>query len=213
MNDINYLKSITYKLNTLLAEVGLPQLDSAVAARFETYLALVLRWNARINLTAVRDPDDILTRHFVESIAAAHALPAGISTLLDYGSGAGFPGIPIALCRPEIQVTLADSQAKKAAFLHEAVRTLALHAKVHSARAEDLGIQFDCVTLRAVDRMPSAVQAASDLVCPNGWLAPMTTSDDLEVVKSSAGPNFQWHPPTPLPNSTTRLLALAQRQP
>ena len=214
MNDINDLESTAYKINTLLAEAAIPALDPAIAAKFETYLALILRWNARINLTAIRDPQVILSRHFVESIAAALALPASIQTLLDYGSGAGFPGIPIALCRPEIQVTLSESQGKKAAFLQEAVRTIALsNSKVHTGRAEDLGVQFDCVTLRAVDRMPFAVKAAASLVRSGGWLAPMTTNDDLEVVQSAAGPGFNWHPPTPLPGSTARLLALAQKLP
>ena len=79
-------------------------------------------------LTAIRDEEGILTRHFVESIVCARALPAGIATLLDVGSGAGFPGIPIALCRSEIAVTLAESQGKKAAFLQEAVRVLGVAA-------------------------------------------------------------------------------------
>ena len=94
------------RLNALLAEAGLAPLDAVLAGRFEDYLSLLLRWNARVNLTAIRDEEGILRRHFVESIACARALPAGIATLLDFGSGAGFPGIPIALCRPEIAVTL-----------------------------------------------------------------------------------------------------------
>ena len=104
-------------------------MESAVAGRFEDYLSLILRWNARVNLTAIRDEEGILQRHFVESIACARALPADITTLLDFGSGAGFPGIPIALCRPEISVTLAESQGKRAAFLHEAVRVLGILRK------------------------------------------------------------------------------------
>ena len=105
------------RLNALLAAAGLAELDAGLSHQFETYLSLLLRWNARMNLTAIRDEEGILARHFVESIACARALPAGIGTLLDFGSGAGFPGIPIALCRPEIAVTLAESQGKKAAFL------------------------------------------------------------------------------------------------
>ena len=135
---------------------------TAQAGRFEEYLSLLLRWNARVNLTAIRDEEGILRRHFVESIACARALPAGIATLLDFGSGAGFPGIPIALCRPEIAVTLAESQGKKAAFLSEAVRVLG----VRTQRFIPDGLRcfvtsFDCVTLRAVDKMEFAVQAAA----------------------------------------------------
>jgi 16S rRNA (guanine527-N7)-methyltransferase len=88
------------RLNAFLGEAGLPDLDSKTLARFAKYLILIQRWNQRINLTAVRDEDGILRRHFVESIACAQALPAGIATLLDFGSGAGLPGVPIALCRP-----------------------------------------------------------------------------------------------------------------
>ncbi len=213
MNELTNLESITYKLNTLLVEAGIPSLDPSVAAKFDVYLSLILRWNARINLTSIRDPQIIISRHFVESIAVAKALPAGISTLLDYGSGAGLPGIPIALCRPEIAVTLAESKAKKAAFLLEAVRALALPTKVHTGRAEDLPIKFDCVTLRAVDRMPQAVQAAAKLIRPGGWLALMTTDAELPALQSAAGAAFTWPPPTPLHGATARVIALTSKLP
>jgi 16S rRNA (guanine527-N7)-methyltransferase len=98
------------RLSALLIDAGLTPLGAALTGCFEEYLSLILRWNARVNLTAIRDEDGILSRHFIESIACAHALPAGISTLLDFGSGAGFPGIPVALCRPEISVTLAEGR-------------------------------------------------------------------------------------------------------
>ena len=199
------------RLNALLASAGLPSLTSAQTLGFESYLALLMHWNARINLTAIRDEDGILVRHFVESIACARALPAGIATLLDFGSGAGFPGIPIALCRPEIAVTLAESQGKKAAFLQEAIRLLGLQARVHAGRAETLSQQFDCVTLRAVDRMTEAVHAAANLVVPGGCLAPMTTSAELASVQAAAGPGFTWQSCIPLPGGSDRVLALARR--
>ena len=203
-------QGVGLRLNVLLAEAGQEPLDSILAGRFEKQLSLILRWNARINLTAIRDEEGILTRHFVESIACARALPAGITSLLDVGSGAGFPGIPIALCRPEISVTLAESQGKKAAFLQEAVRVLEVAAQVHSGRAEALAMQFDCVTLRAVDRMPQAVEAAGKLVAPQGWLALMTTGKELETLKAAAGAEFAWAEAIPLPGQD-RLLALGTR--
>jgi 16S rRNA (guanine527-N7)-methyltransferase len=199
------------RLNALLAEASQAPLDTAQAQRFEALLSLFLRWNARINLTSIRDGEGILKRHFVESIACARALPAGISTLLDFGSGAGFPGFPIALCRSEIAVTLAESQGKKAAFLHEAVRVLGVAAKVHSGRAETLAGPFDCVTLRAVDKMERAVQSAGRLVRPGGWLALMTTTAGLPALKASAGAEFTWDPELLLPGSDDRLLALGLR--
>jgi 16S rRNA (guanine527-N7)-methyltransferase len=200
------------RLNALLAEAGLAPLDGVLAGCFENYLSLLLRWNARVNLTAIRDEEGILRRHFVESIVCARALPAGIATLLDFGSGAGFPGIPIALCRPEITVTLAESQGKKAAFLSEAVRVLGVTATVHSGRAESLHKVFDCITLRAVDKMGQAIQAAGRLVLPGGWLALMTTGKELDELKAAAGAEFGWTPLVLLPGGEDRLLALGVRE-
>jgi 16S rRNA (guanine527-N7)-methyltransferase len=198
------------RLNVLLAEASQTPLDTAQTQRFEALLSLFLRWSARINLTSIRDEEGILSRHFVESIACARALPAGISTLLDFGSGAGFPGLPIALCRPEIAVTLAESQGKKAAFLREAVRVLGVAAKVHSGRAESLATHFDCVTMRAVDKMERAVQSAAKLVRPGGWLALMTTSAALPDLKASASAEFSWAAMPLFPNSDNRLFALGK---
>ena len=199
------------RLNALLIQAGLDPLDPALTDRFESYLVLLMRWNARINLTAIREEEGILSRHFVESIHCARALPAGIATLLDFGSGAGFPGIPIALCRPAISVTLAESNGKKAAFLHEAVRTLGISAYICAQRAESLSGPFECVTLRAVDRMPHAVKAASSLVARRGWLALMTTRAELPVLQAKAPSTFSWPTVLELPGSQGRLLALGQQ--
>jgi 16S rRNA (guanine527-N7)-methyltransferase len=202
---------IESRLNALLIEAGLEPLTAELCARFGDYCTLLIRWNARVSLTAVGDEEGILKRHFVESIACARALPAGAGTVLDFGSGAGFPGIPIALCRPEMAVTLAESQGKKAAFLQEAVRVVGVSARVYSKRAETLGQQFDCVTLRAVDRMPEAVAAAARLVRPGGWLAPMTTAGELERLKAAAGTGFHWTETLALPGGESRVMALAVR--
>lgn len=198
-------------LNALLAKAGLDPLDSVLSERFQNYLSLLLRWNSRVNLTAIRNEEGIVSRHFVESIACARALPIGIATLLDFGSGAGFPGIPIALCRREIAVTLAESQGKKAAFLSEAVRVLGVSATVHSGRAEALRGAFDCVTLRAVDKMELAVEAASKLVRPGGWLALMTTTADLPTLQEAAGVEFKWSKSLPPPCCDDRLITLGAR--
>jgi 16S rRNA (guanine527-N7)-methyltransferase len=198
------------RLNRLLADAGLEPLDEETAARFSLYLSLILRWNARMNLTAVRDEDGILSRHFIESIALARILPSGISSLLDYGSGAGLPGVPIALCRPEIAVTLAESQGKKAAFLRETGQTLGLKFQVYQGRAELLEARFDCVALRAVDRMPEAVKAATGLLKSSGWLALLTTRAELRAMEEAAGAEFIWRDPTPLVGSEHRLIAIGQ---
>lgn len=199
------------RLNGLLSDAGLDPLEECVASQFAEYLRLILHWNKRVNLTAIRDEEGVLRRHFVECIACAQALSSEIRTLLDYGSGAGFPGIPIALCRRDIDVTLAESQGKKAAFLREAVRQLGVGVGIHHGRAEELPSKFDCVSLRAVDRMEEAVSSASRLVRAGGYLAVMTTEIDVEAIRSLAGVNYIWLPLKRLPWSTVRVLAIAQQ--
>ena len=201
------------RLNQLLEASGHLPLDIKVSERFTTYLTLLQKWNARTNLTAIRDEEGILSRHFLESILCAQALPNDIHTLLDFGSGAGFPGIPIALMRSNLLVTLAESQNKKAAFLREAIRTLGLNTKVHSGRAEDLKERFDCITLRAVDKMEKAVPAAIDLLAPNGWLAILTTHEEAPTIQIQAGQSakIDWTAPQPLPPGSNRILLRGKR--
>jgi 16S rRNA (guanine527-N7)-methyltransferase len=201
------------RLNAALAEAGMEHLSSGLAGKFEQYLSLILRWNARLNLTSLRTEDAIISNHLRESIACAMAIPDGVHTLLDFGSGAGLPGIPIALCRPEISVTLAESQGKKAAFLREVVRTLEISAQVYAGRAETLGAVYDCVTMRAVDRMPRAVRAATALVAVDGWLALMTTNAGFAGLQFAAGQELSWPRQMPIPGSENRIVALGRRKP
>ena len=198
-------------LNRLLIGAELAPLDAELTSRFEAYLSLFVRWNSRMNLSAVREPEAILSRHFVESIACGRALPEGIATLLDFGSGGGLPGIPIALCRPEISLTLAESQGKKAAFLQEAVRTLEITSRVFAGRAETLAEKFDCVTLRAVDKMESAARSGAELVSAGGWLALMTTHADAPSLRTTAGEAYEWLEARQLPGSDDRILLLGRR--
>ena len=110
-------------------------------------------------------------------------LPA--ATLLDFGSGAGLPGIPIAIVRPDIRVTLGESQRKKAAFLREAVRVLSLPSEVYDGRIENMPTSrvFDAVTLRAVDKMAEACRTAIERVAPGGWLVVFATSTTGPVLQ------------------------------
>jgi 16S rRNA (guanine527-N7)-methyltransferase len=168
--------------------------------QLSTYLDLLLRWNARTNLTAIRDPERIVERHFGESLFCGLQLAPRLSTpysrlpnpcLLDFGSGAGFPGLPIQLLLPDLHVTLAESQGKKASFLREAVRTLGLPAEVWGGRVEDLPAshQFDAVAMRAVDRMEQALAAARLRVAPGGWLAILATGPAPPQTLSFAVPD------------------------
>ena len=131
-------------------------------AQLTRYLELLLKWNIRTNLTAIRDPQEIVRRHFGESVFAAQHI-GECSTLLDFGSGAGFPGLPIQLVRPDIHVTLAESQNKKATFLREVIRSLDLTTEVWANRVEAMSaaITFDVVALRAVDNMDTAIEVAA----------------------------------------------------
>lgn len=203
-------EALGQKLNEILGSWEEAPLEDGLAERFGAYAVLLMRWNARMNLTAVRDADGILRRHMAESVVCARLLPAGVETLLDFGSGAGFPGIPIAMCRPEIEVTLAESQGKKAAFLREAVRTLGLTVRVHSRRVEELKERFGCVTLRAVDRMHEAMRVAKVLLGGGGWLAALTTDWDQEGVESAAGAGFRWEV-LKMSCSQGRILLLGQK--
>jgi 16S rRNA (guanine527-N7)-methyltransferase len=203
---------IAQLLNLKLAEASQPPVTLELALQFARYCTLLQKWNARTNLTAIRDADGILSRHFVECIACARLLPNDIRTLLDFGSGAGFPGIPVALCRPEVTVTLAESQGKKAAFLLEAIRTLGLNAHVHAGRAEMIDGDFECVTLRAVDKMHGAVTAASKLVRPGKWLALMTTEMAWVAQRGQFNTSWMYSDPTALVHGDARVLALVRRE-
>jgi 16S rRNA (guanine527-N7)-methyltransferase len=189
----------------------LPDPPATLLPQLSAYLDLLLKWNARTNLTAIRDPEEIVRRHFGESLFAASHLPLenldvstpdpGPITLLDLGSGAGFPGLPIALLRPGLHVMLAESQNKKAAFLRETVRTLNLpNVEVWAARAETLPAnrQFRVVTLRAVDNMEAALSAARARVAAGGLLALLTTVQQAPGAERSI----------PLPNSQSGILYL-----
>ncbi|MGC2620365.1 MAG: 16S rRNA (guanine(527)-N(7))-methyltransferase RsmG [Acidobacteriaceae bacterium] len=190
----------------------LATLPLAALTRFEAYLALILKWNARINLTAIRDPQEIVQRHFGECVFAAQQLPANMKTLLDFGSGAGLPGIPIAICRPEIGVTLAESQGKKAAFLREAVRTLGLTTEVWDQRVEQMPPQrvFDAVTLRAVDKMMEACEAAVPRLAPDGVLIVFATRKTDAALDGLAG--VEWQQDLPVPGSDHGFLKVGVRK-
>lgn len=173
----------TDHMATLLAPyTGAEFLTAKLLGQLSTYLDLLLKWNARTNLTAIREPEEIVRRHFGESLFAGVHLESRLSpsaTLLDLGSGAGFPGLPIQLLLPELRVTLAESQGKKASFLREAVRTLGLSTEVWAKRAEELPASraFDAVTLRAVDNMAAALAAAEARIAPGGWLVTLSGDD------------------------------------
>lgn len=209
--------------NIRLAEILQPFLAGAKPApklldQLQLYLNLLLRWNVRVNLTAVRDAEQIVMRHFGESLFAAQVLArdlveenAAASSLADVGSGAGFPGIPFKLAMPQIHLTLIESQNKKATFLREAVRTLNLaDAEVFCGRAERWGQTADIVTLRAVEQFERGLPIAANLVAPDGRLCLLLGAGQLDSARAIT-PRWRWAEPKPIPQSEARIVALAQR--
>ncbi len=177
-----------------------------------TYLEIILKWNSKINLTAIRNADEIVTRHFGESFfVAARLLPDqnSNSSVIDIGSGAGFPGLPIKIWSPGIALTLVESNQRKATFLREVVRALAF-AKVDAAteRAENIAIQADVVTLRAVERFESVLPVIQNLLKPEGHAALLIGLSQVEVAKTALP--LQWQEPIAIPLSQSRVLLVGR---
>ena len=190
------------------------ELDETRLRAISTYIDLLLKWNARINLTAIREPGEIVQRHFGESLfAAKHLLEQKLpQTAVDLGSGAGFPGVPFALLAPEIQVTLIESQQKKATFLKELVHALGLKsARVFSDRAENYSGTADLVMLRAVERFEQALQMAVGLTTEGGRVALMVGSGQVESAEKLAA-DVIWNNPVEVPCSLSRELLVGIKQ-
>jgi 16S rRNA (guanine527-N7)-methyltransferase len=186
---------------------GLAEIAAPVADRLAVYGNLLLHWNTRLSLTAIRDETELIERHLMEGLFAAAHHPVA-RTSLDFGSGTGVPGIPIALCRDQIHVTLAESQRKKSAFLQEALRKLKLHAAVHADRAELLATaSFDAVWMRAVDKSARMLPLAANLVAPRGALCLFGTSNPTDSLDRE---HWQWKS-LPLPGANARVLHIVRR--
>ncbi len=222
---VNY--SLPYFMDAdRIAELLTPFLtkpDEVLLSQLQLYLDLLLHWNARTNLTAVRDPEQIVTRHFGESLLAAHVVfgdeafeektagPADIA-VADVGSGAGFPGIPIKLSAPDIKITLIESQNKKATFLREVIRTLNLRdAEVYQGRAEQWGRTADVVTLRAVEKFEESLHISAALVAGEGQLCLLIGEAQADPAKSLLGPKWRWAEPHRIPGSSGRVVLVGYR--
>lgn len=177
-----------------VAELSAEQLR-ALAAHYE----LLVRWNKVLNLTALRKIEEAVERHYCESVFLAHHLPPVPLGLADIGSGAGFPGIPVAVMRPDCRVTLIESHQRKAVFLREASRGLP-NVRVAARRAEEVGEAFDWVVSRAV--------RASDI---GGLLGSMAREVAfLAGEEEPDAPGVQWGKPVRLPWGERRFLWLGR---
>ena len=158
-----------------LADLGLVLADAQVS-QLLAYQALIAKWNQVYNLTAVRDPQEMLTHHLLDSLAVVPPLRqqlAGRATLLDVGAGAGLPGVVLAITCPELTVTCVDTVAKKAAFIQQVAVSLGLpHLKGLHARVETLPGPYDVICSRAFSSLPDFVKGSRQALDPQGvWMA------------------------------------------
>jgi 16S rRNA (guanine527-N7)-methyltransferase len=187
---------------------GIAELTDAQAEALESHYNLLVLWNRTLNLTAIRDLPEAIERHYGESLFLAARLPAGPLRIVDVGSGAGFPGLPVAVYRPDCMITLLESHQRKAVFLMEAARGLS-NVRVLACRAEQVAEQvneknetFDLAISRAVsyrDLIPSLKALA-----PAAYLLGGTEGAPAEM-------GFECEPPIPLPWGKQRYLRTGHR--
>lgn len=197
------------RIRQLLAPYGI-DVDSQLCGRIRKYIDLLIVWNKKISLTTITQPDEIIKFHFGESFFAIKEGHVEKSRLADVGSGAGFPGLPLAMVLPELEVTLIESNSKKAAFLAEAVRQLELkNVAVARDRMEDLtgySMRFDFVTARALGDYDVLAKWAKKHLMPSGRL--VLWIGDQDAVELARLRGWDWKAPVRIPNSRNRSLLI-----
>jgi len=188
--------------------------DPDQVACIQSFIRMLRQWNEKLNLTAIRDPLEILHRHFCESMFAATAIPLSSGRLADIGSGPGFPGLPLKIIQPELDVFLVESNIKKGTFIAEVIRELGLNgARVLISRYEELGEEvapLDYVCSRALGEFDSFLNwAGSDRVAA-GKVVLWVGGRDLEDVRKSL--LWNWQEPIAIPNSLRRFLLVGSKK-
>jgi len=195
-----------------LAEFGV-QVNEVQVQQIQQYMSLLLKWNESVNLTAIRDPLEMLYRHFCESMYGSTVLSVDDRRLADLGSGGGFPGLPLKIIRPELEVCLIESNVKKATFLAEVVRGVGLsRARVIVSRYDELGEELtplDFVCSRAVGEFGPFLQWAHSPHIEVPRVVLWIGGRDLEEIKKNEG--WIWRDPIPIPHSLRRLLLVGER--
>ena len=195
-----------------MSEFGL-QLNQYQVQQVQQYTKILLAWNDKINLTAIRDPLEILYRHFCESMFGAAGLPVEKCRLADVGSGGGFPGLPLKIVRPDLEVSLIESNVKKATFLAEVIRELGLTgARVLVSRFEELGEEvapLDFVCSRALGDFARFLGWAGSPAVSGKNVLLWLGGRDVEEVR--AIPGWSWGVPKPMPHSLQRVLLSGAR--
>ena len=175
-----------------MLEKYLPEASADVKKKLLRYYELLIEWNSRINLTAITDPEGVAARHFADSILGAGFIP-GNARLIDVGTGAGFPGIPLKLVRPDIGLTLLDSLNKRLIFLQEVIKELGIEAELVHMRAEDAGKdpvyreKFDAAASRAVAGTDRIAEWTLPLVKVNGISLMYKGPSAEEELKTASG--------------------------
>jgi 16S rRNA (guanine527-N7)-methyltransferase len=185
-------------------------LDDEQVIQIQQYTRILTAWNDKVNLTAIRDPLEILYRHFCESMFGANLLPVGKCRLADVGSGAGFPGIPLKIIRPDLQVFLVESNVKKATFLAEAIREIGLsETRVLVSRFEELGEEvapLDVVCSRALGDFPGFLGWAGSPQVGARLALMWLGGRDLDEVRKL--PDWTWAEPIAVPHSLQRFVLM-----
>src|SRR5438874_9879213 len=196
-----------------LTEFSLPAYDDQVL-QIQQYIKILLTWNEKVNLTAIRDPLEILHRHFCESMYAADALSLEKGRLADVGSGGGFPGLALKIIRPGLQVFLVESNIKKVTFLAEVIRELGLNgAQVLARRYEELGEEIaplDYVCTRALGEFPAFLEWATSEQIAAKQVILWIGGRDLEEIQKIR--SWDWSEPIEVPHSLRRLILLGTRK-
>ena len=194
--------------------VGADPLADFQISAIKNYIDLLLKWNAKLNLTSIRDPEKIVTRHFGESLFAARQLfPAGDAreSAIDIGSGAGFPGLPLKLWAPHLELTLIESNQRKATFLREVIRALDLTSTaVLSQRAESVSLQADLVTFRAVEHFERILPVALRLVRPGGRIALLIGGGQVQEAHATL-PTVTWRQPHSIPLTRNEVVMIGEQ--
>lgn len=188
--------------------------DSQVAS-VSRYAALLLRWNQSMSLTTVEEPEELIARHFGESLFAASLLPLHSGRLADAGTGAGFPGLALKMARPELSVTLIESNRKKCAFLAEVQRELHFSGvEIKRSRYEDSDIvpqSIDYLCARALGNYGNLLRWSKNTLSAAGCIVLWVGSEDSVLVSKT--PGWSWDLPIPIPGSARRVILVGKPLP
>jgi 16S rRNA (guanine527-N7)-methyltransferase len=190
------------------------EVDDKQISQIQRFMMILMQWNEKLNLTAIRDPLEILHRHFCESMFAASAVPMKVGRLADIGTGAGFPGIPMKIYRPDLELFLVESNIKKGTFLAEVLRELELaNSRVLISRYEELGEELaplEYLCARAVGDYGPFLKWAGSAQLSASRLVLWVGGRDLEEIQKST--EWEWREPIAVPQSLRRYILVGSKK-